>query len=586
VRFALRSAAFAERWFPDAYVFAVLGVVVVAACAIGFGASPGETAGAFGEGFWSLIPFTMQMAFVVIGGYVVATAPVVARFIDLLARVPRSGRGAVAYVGLVSMLASLLSWGFSLVFAGLLVRALARREELRMDYRAAGAAAYLGLGAVWAMGLSSSAAQLQANPASMPPGLVEITGVLPFSETIFLWQSIVLTAALVAAAGASPDVGLGLGGSVYFAAATVLPTVVFLGVAAVASQLARTRHLASTIAMGCFAVSFVVRMLGDAGTGLRWLLWTTPLGWAELVQPFIEDDPWPLLAGLVLALGLCGAAVARSARRDAGAGTFAADESRLPRSFGLGSPIGLAIRLAAPVAAAWTLGIVATAFVFGSVTNSVVQALAGSSTVPEVLARLGGVGRGPAAFLSVEFILLGTILALVPAHHVGMAREEERSGRLALLLAGPIGRRRWLAERIVLGASVVVVLGPLAGLACWAGAVALGADVGLWSTVAAGVGIVPAALVALSVGAAVLAVAPRVASAGVELVVGWSLVIDLLGSLVSGLEPLTRLSLFHSVGRAPATSPDWVAFAVTTGVAVAIAVVAVGVFGWRDLSED
>lgn len=198
VRFALRSAAFAERWFPDAYVFAVLGVVLVAAFAMGFGATPADTASAFGEGFWSLIPFTMQMAFVVIGGYVVATAPVVARFIDLLARVPKTGRGAVVYVGLASMLASLLSWGFSLVFGGLLVRALARRADLRMDYRAAGAAAYLGLGAVWAMGLSSSAAQLQANPASMPPGLVEITGVLPFTETIFLWQSIVLTAILIA----------------------------------------------------------------------------------------------------------------------------------------------------------------------------------------------------------------------------------------------------------------------------------------------------------------------------------------------------------------------------------------------------
>src|SRR3546814_10108870 len=139
----------------------------------------------------------MQMAFVVIGGYVVATAPVVARFIDLLARVPTTGRGAICYVGLVSMLASLLSWGFSLVFGGLLVRALARREDLRMDYRAAGASAYLGLGAVWALGLSSSAAQLQANPASMPPGLVEITGVLPFSATIFLWQSILLTAILI-----------------------------------------------------------------------------------------------------------------------------------------------------------------------------------------------------------------------------------------------------------------------------------------------------------------------------------------------------------------------------------------------------
>ena len=198
VRAALRCAAFAERWFPDAYVFAVLGVVLVAAAAIAFGAAPEDTAAKFGEGYWSLIPFTMQMAFVVIGGYVVATAPVVARFIALLARAPRTGRGAVVYVGLVSMLTSLLSWGFSLVFGGLLVRALARREDLEMDYRAAGAAAYLGLGAVWAMGLSSSAAQLQANPASMPPGLLQVTGVLPFAQTIFLWQSIVLTAVLIA----------------------------------------------------------------------------------------------------------------------------------------------------------------------------------------------------------------------------------------------------------------------------------------------------------------------------------------------------------------------------------------------------
>ncbi|MGO1069783.1 short-chain fatty acid transporter [Lysobacter sp. CA199] len=197
-RFALRSAAWAERWFPDAYVFAALGVVIVALAALAFGSTPTATASAFGDGYWSLIPFTMQMAFVVIGGYVVATAPAVARVIDALARVPRSGRGAICYVGLISMLASLLSWGFSLVFGGLLVRALARREDLDMDYRAAGAAAYLGLGAVWAMGLSSSAAQLQANPASMPPALLAITGVIPFSETIFLWQSIALTAALIA----------------------------------------------------------------------------------------------------------------------------------------------------------------------------------------------------------------------------------------------------------------------------------------------------------------------------------------------------------------------------------------------------
>ena len=79
----------------------------------------------------------------------------------------------VAFVALLSCLVSMLNWGLSLVFSGLLARAIARRSDLRTDYRALGAAAYLGLGAVWALGLSSSAAQLQATPASLPPELLE-----------------------------------------------------------------------------------------------------------------------------------------------------------------------------------------------------------------------------------------------------------------------------------------------------------------------------------------------------------------------------------------------------------------------------
>ena len=198
VRIAIGFTTWAERWFPDAFVFVAIAVVVVALAALGNGASPLAVSRAFGEGFWSLITFTMQMAFVAIGGYVVATSAPAERLIRGLARTPTSGPGAVGLVAAVSMLASLLNWGLSLIFGGLLVRALAERRELRMDYRAAAAAAYLGLGATWAMGLSSSAAQLQANAASLPKSLLPITGVIPFSETIFLWQSVVITAALLA----------------------------------------------------------------------------------------------------------------------------------------------------------------------------------------------------------------------------------------------------------------------------------------------------------------------------------------------------------------------------------------------------
>src|SRR5215472_2021363 len=197
VRLAIAFTAWAERWFPDAFIFVAIAVVVVSLGAFANGASPLAVSEAFGNGFWSLITFTMQMAFIVIGGYVVATSGPAQRLIRGLAGMPKTGPGAVGLVAAASMIASLINWGLSLIVGGLLVRALAERRELRMDYRAAGAAAYLGLGATWAMGLSSSAAQLQANAASLPKSLLPITGVIPFSETIFLWQSFAVTGVLL-----------------------------------------------------------------------------------------------------------------------------------------------------------------------------------------------------------------------------------------------------------------------------------------------------------------------------------------------------------------------------------------------------
>jgi len=196
-RLALRFTEWAEKWFPDAYIFAALAAIMVACAALLNGATPTAVAKSFGDGFWSLIPFTMQMTFIVIGGYVVATSPPAMRLIDGLAAIPKSGRGAIVFTAFVSLLTSLISWGFCAIFSGLLVRSLARRPELRMDYRAAGAAAYVGLGATWALGMSSSAALLQANPGSLPPALLKITGVIPITETIFLWQSGVVLLALI-----------------------------------------------------------------------------------------------------------------------------------------------------------------------------------------------------------------------------------------------------------------------------------------------------------------------------------------------------------------------------------------------------
>ncbi len=196
VRVGLGLASWSEKWFPDPLVFALLGIVVVFIAGLALHESPANLAIQGGKSFWVLVPFTMQMVMIIIGGYVVASTPIVRWVIRALASVPTKPKTAVALIALFSMLTSLISWGLSLIFSGLLAREMSYRVK-GMDYRAAGAAAYLGLGAVWAMGMSSSAAMLMATKSAMPPTLFNISGLIPLTQTLFLWQSIATTFVLI-----------------------------------------------------------------------------------------------------------------------------------------------------------------------------------------------------------------------------------------------------------------------------------------------------------------------------------------------------------------------------------------------------
>ncbi|MBZ5698958.1 MAG: TIGR00366 family protein [Acidobacteriia bacterium] len=195
-RLGMALADWSQRWFPDAFVFALGALVIVFVAGLFMGTAMRDLVQYFGEGFWSLIPFTMQMAIIIVGGYVVATSPPIHGLIRWLARIPRTPRGAVAFVAFFSMATSLISWGLSLIFSGILVREIVKTVR-GIDYRAIGAAGYLGTGSVWALGLSSSAALVMATPSSIPSALLRISGVIPLSQTIYTWQSISTAAILM-----------------------------------------------------------------------------------------------------------------------------------------------------------------------------------------------------------------------------------------------------------------------------------------------------------------------------------------------------------------------------------------------------
>jgi len=189
-------ADWSQRWFPDAFVFALLALIIVFIGGMLAGSRFWDVVDYFGQGFWSLIPFTVQMAMIIVGGYVVAVSPPVSRVIRRLSRIPRTPRGAIAFVALFSMLTSLISWGLGTIFAALLAREVVKNVR-GIDYRAMGAASYLGQGTVWALGFSSSAALLMATPGAIPTNLLKISGVIPLSQTLYLPQSMIMALVLI-----------------------------------------------------------------------------------------------------------------------------------------------------------------------------------------------------------------------------------------------------------------------------------------------------------------------------------------------------------------------------------------------------
>lgn len=201
-RLALAFTAWTERWLPDAFIFALVGTVIVVAAAITVTPSTIlEVVDAWGRGFWELIPFTLQMALIIITGHVIATSPPMGRLIRAIARWPRSPRAAVGLVTLFALVSSWFNWGFSLIFSAVLAREVARRVE-GVDYRALAAASFLGLGSIWAQGLSGSAALQMASAGALQPQIRDIVshggvipdGIMTFRHTIFLWQSFVSVA--------------------------------------------------------------------------------------------------------------------------------------------------------------------------------------------------------------------------------------------------------------------------------------------------------------------------------------------------------------------------------------------------------
>ncbi|RPF54249.1 short-chain fatty acid transporter [Aquisalibacillus elongatus] len=170
-----------NKYLPDPFVIAV--ILTAAAIVLGMvieGAGFIETTEYWGNGFWDLLGFTMQMTLILLTGYVLAKTPLVDNLINKSISGIRNPKTAVITATLFSGIGSLLNWGFGLIIGGIVAQKLAIQVK-GVHYPLIIAAGYSGF-SLYGLGLSGTVPVTIATPDHF---LAEQIGVIPVSETIF-----------------------------------------------------------------------------------------------------------------------------------------------------------------------------------------------------------------------------------------------------------------------------------------------------------------------------------------------------------------------------------------------------------------
>jgi len=178
-----------ERYLPDPYIFVLLLTLVTFVFASLIQDQPVlTTVQQWGDGFWGLLTFSMQMLLVLVTGFMLACTPLVKALLERLASLAKSPGSAIVLITLVSLIASWINWGFGLVVGALFAKALAR--NVSVDYRLLVASAYSGF-IVWHGGLAGSVPLTIATPSHFSEAQI---GVISTSDTIFSGFNLLLLA--------------------------------------------------------------------------------------------------------------------------------------------------------------------------------------------------------------------------------------------------------------------------------------------------------------------------------------------------------------------------------------------------------
>ena len=395
-----------------------------------------------------------------------------------------------------------------------------------------------------------------------------------------------LTLTLVLVGGNySLHLGLSISQILFYALSIIATPVIFVSLGSVASQIFTSKKVANVSLGWSFGIFYAMRLVGDAGIGLHWLDFISPIGWVELLHPMINPNPIYLLPICIFSIFCLCVSATMVGRRDLGEGLFDNSHSaKISKKF-LNSDIGFAMYLAKTTLYSWVTAIAITGTVLGLVASSAGSTISQSS-VKTLFERIGASGNGTQSFLGISFVIIAVLFTFMSLGQITSMREQEIAGHLDISLTMPKSRLKWIANRTGLALIAELAAGVVCAFFTWGSGYIHGSGPSIVTSIFAILNAFPPSIFVMGAATLAFGLLPSRTSFVGYFVIGWSMLVEIFAGLGKTSRYLLNTSLYHQISPYPAAKINVISAIVMSAAGLIGLIVGAYLFKRRDIVSN